>query len=71
MCYYSLSYIIRNIVNLLYRVSLFKMSRLSRCEIAENSKFVNVLRCIALLGDILTFSHILLTHPIQYMREIH
>ena len=56
-------------VNLLYRVSLSRMSRLLRCDFAGNPRFVNVLRCIALLGDTLAFSHILLTHPIQYTGE--
>ena len=60
-----------NTVNLRYKVSLSKVSRLLRCEIARNSKFVNVLRCIVLLDDTLIFSHILLTHPIQYMGEIY
>ena len=56
-------------VNLLYRVSLSRVSRLLRCDFAGNPRFVNVLRCIALLGDTLVFSHILLTHPIQYTGE--
>ena len=52
-------------------MSLFKMSRLLRCEIVGNFKFVNVLRCIALLDNILIFSHILLAHFIQYTKEIY
>ena len=50
-------------------MSLSKVSRLVKCDFAGNSRFVSVLRCIVLLDDTLAFSHILLTHPIQYTKE--
>ena len=53
-----------SIISLLYKMSLFKMSRLFKCDFTGNSRFINVLRCIVLLNNTLTFSHILLTHLI-------